>query len=115
MTFLGYGRDSHNLEGNRVTITALQYEGTIIIYVEKTVNDNIIRRFVQAYTGAVDIMVSTFQENPPVFLHRIFFTLENRENYSFTVPFETEELALIIKTEKKNLNLKIKTQIDTRQ
>jgi len=42
-----------------------------------------------------------------VFYHRLFFSLEKEEQYSFTVPFDSNELLFVLQTEKKTLKVKI--------
>jgi len=97
---------SHILEGNRVEITGTFYEDTTIVLVKKTVKNQ------NSYTGAVDIAVSvnTEADQIPVYYHRIFFTLENEEVYRFAVPYNSEELLMVLQTEKNTLKLSFKPQ-----
>jgi hypothetical protein len=89
--------------------------------VRKTVKKSVLKRasnLSPAYTGAVDIAVQPLikpgisQDSPAeeMFYHKIFFTFEPEESYRFTVPFDSEELALVLKTEKKTLGLTVKTE-----
>jgi hypothetical protein len=116
---MGLLSDSYVLEGNQLSIKAVNFEGTIIVAVDKTIKKTGIARFFQsdpAYTGAVDIAVQPivkpgeFQEPGDIFLHRIFFSLETEEYYRFSVPFDTEELAIVLKSEKGTLALTVKAQ-----
>ncbi|MDR0464386.1 MAG: hypothetical protein LBG94_04620 [Treponema sp.] len=97
---------SHILEGNRIEITGTFYEDSTIVLVKKTVKNQ------NSYTGAVDIAVSvnTEADQIPVYYHRIFFTLENEEIYRFAVPYNSEELLMILQTEKNTLKLSFKPQ-----
>jgi len=97
---------SHILEGNRVEITGTFYEDTTIVLVKKTVKNQ------NSYTGAVDIAVSvnTEADQIPVYYHRIFFTMENEEVYRFAVPYNSEELLMVLQTEKNTLKLSFKPQ-----
>jgi hypothetical protein len=70
------------------------------------------------YTGAVDIAVSpalkTGQEQgfgqEDIFLHKVFFSLEPQEFYRFSVPFDSDKLALVFQTEKKSLGITVKPE-----
>ena len=116
---LGLIGGSYNLDGNRVSFQAIQYEGATIVAVKKTIPKDILTRFSSAaapYSGAVEIAVQpvikagTDQEPPAVFYHKIFFTLEPEEVYRFSVPFDARELALVFKTEKKTLGVTVKAE-----
>jgi hypothetical protein len=121
VSFLGLLSDSYVLEGNRLSIRAVKFEGTIIVAVDKTIKKTGMARFISsdpAYTGAVDIaiqpLIKTGEDGlfqpEDIFLHRIYFTLESEEYYRFSVPFDTEELALVFKSEKSTLALTVKAQ-----
>lgn len=115
---LGLLSDSHNLEGNELLVQAIKYEDTIIVAINKTIKQAGLDRYfrsVPAYTGAVDIAVQPVlrAENPnrqpeDIIYHKIFFTLEKEEYYRFSVPFDAEELAIVLKTEQKSLGLTVK-------
>jgi len=98
LSTLGFFDDSQMLDGNKVEITGTIYEGNTIIIIKKTVRNN------NAYTGAVDAAVSpiTREEGDQyqVFTHRIFFTMENEEQYRFAVPFDTPELGIVLQSDK---------------
>jgi len=102
---LGYFNSSFSLDGNKLEISGVRYEGTTIVVVKKTVNGS------SAHTGAVDIAVSpvvqTEDEQYPVFYHRVFFSLETEETYRFVVPFESPELVMVLQTEKSTLKIKV--------
>jgi hypothetical protein len=119
VSFMGLLGDSYVLEGNQLSIRAVKFEGTIIVAVDKTIKKTGMARFFDsdtAYTGPVEIAVQPllkageFFEPDDTFLHRIFFTLESQEYYRFSVPFDTEELALVFKSEKGTLALTVKAQ-----
>jgi len=116
---LGLVGSSYNLDGNRVSFQAIQYESAIIVVVKKTIPKDIISRFSSTsapYSGAVEIAVQPViktaadQESQPIFYHKIFFTLEPEEVYRFSVPFDAKELALVFKTEKKTLGVTVKAE-----
>jgi len=116
-SYFGLAGDSRELDGNILSVKGKNYEGTILIEVNKKHRKDRFARNIKPYTGAVDIAVldsaKTGQEQSQqpanVFLHKIFFTNEQEEHYLFTVPFAQSELALIFQTEKKTLSMKIKT------
>jgi hypothetical protein len=111
-----FGLDTHDLDGNQLSVQAIKYEGTIIIALKKNVKKNILNR--RPYTGAVDIAVSpalkTGQEQgfgqEDIFLHRVFFSLEPKEFYRFSVPFDSDKLVLMFQTEKKSLGITVKPE-----
>jgi len=116
---LGYFDSAYTIDGNKLKISASAFEGTTIVTVNKTTVNN---KFKNPYTGSVDIAVSvpitvqgnipvqTDENNNPVFYHKIFFSLEKEERYSFAVPFESNELLMVLQTEKNTLKLKINTE-----
>jgi hypothetical protein len=111
-SFLGFISSPHNLDGNLVNISASFYENTTIVVINKKL------RGWSAYTGAVDMAVSVplpeqdesggqNESAVPIFYHRIFFSQEKQERYSFAVPFESEELLIVLQTEKNSIKLKV--------
>ena len=103
ISFLGYFDSSYLLEGNRIKISGTIFEGATIVSIKKTQN-NLLR----SYSGSVDIAVSIPAEiegEYPVFYHRIFFTLEKEEEYSFVVPFDDPLLLMALQTENSSLKL----------
>ncbi|MDR1837217.1 MAG: hypothetical protein LBQ89_06110 [Treponema sp.] len=106
LSILGYFDKSFSFDGNKLEISGIRYEEITIVMVKKTVKSR------TAYSGAVDIAVSPVVQNPddqyPVFYHRIFFSLEPEEEYSFTVPFDDAELAMVLHSEKSALKITIK-------
>ena len=111
LSVLGYTSDSHDFDGNLLTVQAIKFEGAVIVALKKTIKKNIVGRRVTAYTGAVNIAV-TAPDVPleDVFYHRVFFSLEPEEQYRFSVPFDSDYLMFILQTEKKTLNVKVKPQ-----
>jgi hypothetical protein len=112
LALLGYFDSSYTLDGNKIKVSAAAFEGAAVVVINKTVKNK------NAYTGAVDVAVSvpvslqdgnTVQtdNNFPVFYHRIFFSLEKEEQYSFAVPFESGELLIVLQTEKYSLKIKV--------
>jgi hypothetical protein len=99
ISLLGIFDSTHLLDGNTIEITGTRYEGATIVVLTKTnkKGDD------SAYYGAVDIVISPVtngdDDDFPVFYHRIFFSLEEIEEYRFVVPFDTPEQTAFIKTE----------------
>jgi hypothetical protein len=121
LSILGYTSDAHDLDGNRVAIQAVRFEGAVIVTLKKTVQTGLFAR--EPYTGAVDIAVSPAARAgpaagggegeaalPPVFIHRVFFTLEPAEEYRFAVPVDSGELVLVFHTEQKMLSVTIRPE-----
>jgi hypothetical protein len=113
LALLGYFDSSYTLDGNKIKVSAAPFENTTIVVISKTVKNK------NAYTGAVDVAVSVPvsmpdgadvqpENNFPVFYHRLFFSLEKEEQYSFAVPFESGELLIVLQTEKYSLKIKLK-------
>jgi len=118
VTILGREGDTHDLEGNRVTVQAIRYEEMIIVALGKTVPNR--RQFLslrpvrQPYTGVVSIEVLPMP--PPadytslfgsIFFHRINFTEESPEFFRFTVPFDSDELEIVLRTETRDLYARV--------
>jgi hypothetical protein len=116
-SLLGFTDPNDTLDGNNISIQAIQVEGSVIMAVDKSLKKrSFLDRFsapVPPYTGAVDIVVQPVLksgEAPEVFLHKIFFTFEPQEYYRFSIPFDADELTVILNTETKSLQLKVKTE-----
>jgi hypothetical protein len=101
----GYFDNSWKLDGNKIEIKATRFEDMVIMFIQKTVSDK--ERF---YTGSVDIAVTVKADEYPVFYHRIFFSSQDKEDYRFTVPFDSKELIIILQTEKTTINIKLKPE-----
>jgi hypothetical protein len=118
LSILGRLDNYYSLDGNKLDITGIRYEGNTIIKIQKFIN----KTGRSPYTGAVDIAVTPVrQETAPqqtlpdeeeisVFYQRIFFSLENEEEYRFVVPFDTQDLIMVIQTERSTLNIKLRTE-----
>jgi hypothetical protein len=120
VSVLGLASNSYDLDGNQVSVQAIRYEGAIIMIVKKNLKKSGLARLsnlAPAYTGAVEIAVQPLIKpadgdapTEGIFYHKIFFTYENEESYRFSVPFDSEELALVFKTEKKTLGITVKAE-----
>ena len=117
ISVLGLAGNSYELEGNQLSIQAVEYEGTVIIVLKKTVKKSFLGKLSPAYNGAVEIAVSPLLESPDmemnmedIFFHKIFFTLEPAEYYRFAVPFDAKELAMVFQTEKNTLKVTVKPE-----
>ena len=106
---------AYELEGNSIAIQAVKYEGTIIVLMEKTITKGQFwKQAAPAYTGLVEIGASPVQaaetdESPFIFMHRVFFTASEKEEYRFALPFETDDFILVLQTDNKQISLKIST------
>jgi len=113
LSFFGYIGDSHELDGNILSVKGIKYEGTVIIEIRKTLKKDKFARRINPYTGTVNIAVflpvksGQEQSQHDIFYHKIFFTNEQEEYYRFAVPFNQSDLALVFQTEKKTLNLTV--------
>jgi len=105
LSVTGFLDTSYTLDGNKLEITLTPFEGTSIIMIKKSMKNS------GAYSGAVDIAVSVPAEEQdsdyPVFYHRIFFSIEKNETYSFAAPFVSPELLMVLQSEKNTLHLKL--------
>ena len=116
VSFLGVGSDSRNFDGNRLTIQAIDFEGTIIVALKKAVRKDLIARFGDHYTGAVSIAVSPAmkpgdEEMPEdIFYHRIFFSAAPQEVYRFALPFHADELLFVFQSENATLSARVKPE-----
>jgi hypothetical protein len=113
MSVFGFLEGGYVFGANRLRPEALRFEGTTIISLKKSRSKNR-----EAYTGAVDIGVSPVfkgetepaEGDYPVFIQRVFFTMNDEEEYRFTAPFDSEELILVFQGEKDTLSVKIKCE-----
>jgi len=112
---LGFLDDTYILDGNNIEITGTIYEGNTIVILRKTIKDS------KPYTGAVDIAVSPFYdaangnsftdiEQLSYYRHRVFFTLENQEEYRFVIPYDSAELLVVLQNDRNELQMKINPQ-----
>jgi len=120
ITIIGRDGDTHELEGNRVTVQAIRYEEMVIMALRKTTGPT--RTFLglrpgrPAYTGAVNIEISpvTYLElTSPfgnIFFHMVNFTEESPEFFRFTVPFDTDELELVFRTENRETSVRVRVE-----
>jgi hypothetical protein len=96
--FVYYTRDRPELQigGNRVSISALRYSGKTYVTITKKAPGN------DSYTGTVDLALSIPLKlmeggtEAPIVNQRIFFTLEEREEFRFSLPFDAPELIFLI-------------------
>ena len=109
-SLLGFFSKYYSLDGNKLEITGTIYEDNTIVVLRKTINNKAVNNR-SAYTGAVDIAISPAVQiedgQYPIFYHRIYFTLEQEEEYSFVVPFDSPQLAMILQTEKTTLKIRV--------
>jgi hypothetical protein len=122
LSLLGLTGADYMLDGNNISIRAIRFEGAVIMAVDKSNKKSSgLYRFSRSdppYTGAVDIAVQPLLKSGAVpgevpsdlFFHKIFFTFEPEEYYRFSIPFDADELAVVLRTETKSLQLTVKAE-----
>ncbi|MDR2257677.1 MAG: hypothetical protein LBE14_00855 [Treponema sp.] len=116
ISIFGLNESGHILGGNRVSFSAVKFQGETIVILEKTSPEN-----QEVYTGVVDIGVSPAAppgSDPaarpaeyPVFTHRVFFSLNPEESYRFALPFEADELAVVLQGEQERDTVQVKIKV----
>jgi hypothetical protein len=100
------GGSVYKLGGNKLTASAMRYEGSTFIVFKKTFTEG-------AYTGPVDIAVSPpiteGSSAPAVFTWRVYFTPED-EDFPFSIPLTTQSLTALLRTETENVGMTIKAE-----
>ena len=117
-SFLGITGGAHKIDGLELEVLGIKVEGNIVIALKKTIPKGIFSRLANPYTGAFEITVmpselfgTEYQVQPEdVFRYKNFFTLDHQQNYNFAVPFTSDELAIIIQTEKSIKKITVKPQ-----
>jgi hypothetical protein len=90
----------YTLSGNRLAVTAVQFQEETIVVMVKTAQDE-----KSAYTGPVDIAVSPAApagSDPaeyPVFTRHVFFSLNSPEEYRFSLPVAADTLVMVLQGE----------------
>jgi hypothetical protein len=84
----GLGQGTRDYYGNRVSVSAVRYEGVAVVSLKKTRRDG-----GAAYTGPLDIAVSPQGDvnsgaEPAVYPYRLNFSSRASEEFSFSIPFE---------------------------
>jgi hypothetical protein len=73
----------------------------------------------EGYYGAVDIAISPVLAKPdqgeasgisPILAHRIFFSLDDKENYSVDLPFDGNDFIVLIQTDDERLTRRLKVK-----
>jgi hypothetical protein len=111
ISILGLNDGGYALGGNSVTVSAVKFQGQTIMVLEKTFKEN-----QEAYTGVVDIAVSpaasqgSDPSEPPVFTHRVFFSLNPKEEYRFSLPFEADDLVMVLMGEQDTVQFKLRAK-----
>jgi hypothetical protein len=108
LSFYTRADESSVLEGNRISVSALRFDGGVILMLKKTIQKS------GAYTGTVGIAVSPVRtegtETIAAEPYRVTFTLKDEEEYRFALPFEDEDLLVHIQGAEESLDFKIKTK-----
>jgi len=126
-TIIGRDDYTHDLEGNMVTVQAIRYEELVIVAMRKIARSRntflTLRVPRPAYVGPVSIDVSPAGDPaampapaeyaPPlgnIFFTRVNFTEESPEFFRFTVPFDAEELDIVLRTEARDLYIRVRVE-----
>jgi len=112
LSFAGYFDRSYTIDSNKIFVKGTKFEDTVIIILRKNIQKTRTRNALQHYTGSVDLGISPVvapgTEDFPVFYHRIYFTQDQEEEYRFVVPFNAQELIMIVQTEKSSIKITFK-------
>ena len=99
------------LGGNTIALTILREEGILILQMVKS-----LPKSGEAYIGEVDIAVSPVmskskEEIPKAFFHRVSFRPVESEAFSVSLPFEENDLIVLlsINGEQKSIRIKVKS------
>jgi hypothetical protein len=106
MVIYGGAENSKIIEGNRVAVTAMRYQGSTFMVLNKHRKDE-----KGAWTGPVDMAVSpAVREGEggdlPVFSNRLLFSLKREEEFRFSVPFEAAEFLIVLQNESATVDLR---------
>jgi len=100
-----------DLGNNNLSVAMTRQEGVLILVIEKNEPKK-----GNAYIGPVDIAVSPVMSKskeipsvdfPPMFTHRIFFTPNESEMFSFSVPFEEIDYFILLRTDDEQKSIRI--------
>jgi hypothetical protein len=113
MSYRAPAMGGKTLGNNTIRASAAASEGSTFITITKTIASK-----ESPYTGAVDIAVSSVlssQEKQegiqaPVSAQRVFFTLEEEEEYRFAVPFIAKELLILMQGGEQRITFRIKPE-----
>jgi hypothetical protein len=93
MGFSGFtgGKD---YRGCRISLSAVRYEGAVLVVLKKTASGG------EAYTGPLALTVSppakADASEVPAYPHRVVFTSQKTEEFTFSVPFDEPELLVVL-------------------
>jgi hypothetical protein len=101
-----------------MTVSAMGFEDATFVVIKKTIKTKPFERDATAYTGMVDLAVSTAlsaEEKKagltyPIVTQRIFFSLNEEESYRFSVPFAASNLLILMQAEAERITLKVKVE-----
>jgi hypothetical protein len=87
MNFSGLSAGARDYYGNRVSVSAVRYEGAAVVILKKTRRDG-----GAAYTGPLDVAVSPLEgagagTPGPAVYHRLNFSSRLSEEFRFSIPF----------------------------
>jgi hypothetical protein len=113
MSYRAPARGGKTLGGNTIRASEAAAEGSTFVTFTKTIASK-----ENPYTGAVDIAVSSVlssQEKQngiqaPISAQRVFFTLEDEEEYRLAVPFTAEELLILMQGGEQRVTFRIRPE-----
>ncbi|MCL2264421.1 MAG: hypothetical protein FWC22_00130 [Treponema sp.] len=110
---LGFFDNTYSLDGNKIDVSGkIEGEDTFII-LKKTIEKE------GAYIGTIEIVVSipvkneqeaVSVEDQQVYSHKILFTSDKIQMFSFPVPFNVKELLMVIQSEKSTVKFSFKPE-----
>jgi hypothetical protein len=112
------GDRTSTIEGNHLSIQAERLDGVVIVTLQKRRETTMMSRLRAKYTGIVDITVMPVktddgknnQEPDTLFRHQVTFTREQREQFRFTLPFDSEELTFVFQAGQKVIGKVLKVE-----
>lgn len=86
--------------GNSITADAMRYENSTFIVVKKEIKDK------KAWTGIAEIITTSSDGKTQLLNQKVVFTDNKEEEFRFALPFEVNDLLLVIQTGDKAISLK---------
>jgi len=102
--FLVPGDDVGTLAGNKVSLTALRFQGTTYLALKKTARS-------AAYSGTVDLQVGPGPgEGDSILNLSVVFTPREDEEFRLAVPGERESLVVVLQAAEERIELKARVE-----
>jgi hypothetical protein len=118
VSILSDRKDTSALGGNILKVEAMRFEGATFIVIHKTIKTSLFKTDMPVYTGMVDMairpQVSAGEKKAgvesPIATQRIFFSLNEEEEYRFSVPFEASTLFILMQAESERIMIKVQAE-----